>query len=92
MCFCKYLCIFVNINRGSSCVRTDSVIDSQTAGPWFKTQLVWYFLLSFQLTITMPESVERLLVCVEGRGRISRSGRIQDIKMGSCVFQCDVPH
>ena len=26
------------------------------------------------------------------RGRNSRSGPIQDIKMGSCVFQCDVPH
>ena len=23
---------------------------------------------------------------------ISRSGLTQDIKMGSCVFQCDVPH
>ena len=29
---------------------------------------------------------------VEGRGRISRSGLAQDIKMGSSVFQCDVPH
>ena len=36
--------------------------------------------------------IERSLVCVEGRGRISRSGLTQDIKMGSCVFQCDVPH
>ena len=36
--------------------------------------------------------VERSLVCVEGRGRISRSGLTQDINMGSCVFQCDVPH
>ena len=36
--------------------------------------------------------VERSLVCVEGQGRISRSGLTQDIKMGSCVFQCDVPH
>ena len=31
-------------------------------------------------------------MCVEGRGRISRSGLTQDIKMGSCVFYCDVPH
>ena len=31
-------------------------------------------------------------MCVEGRGKISRSGLTQDIKMGSCVFQCDVPH
>ena len=36
--------------------------------------------------------VERSLVCVEGRGRISRSGLTQDINVGSCVFQCDVPH
>ena len=34
----------------------------------------------------------RSLLCVEGRGRISRSGLTQDIKMGSCVFQCDVQH
>ena len=33
-----------------------------------------------------------LLVSAEGRGRISRSGQTQDIKMGSCVFKCDVPH
>ena len=36
--------------------------------------------------------VERSLMCVEGRRRISLSGLTQDIKMGSCVFQCDVPH
>ena len=30
--------------------------------------------------------------CMEDRGRISRSGLTRDIKMGSCVFQCDVPH
>ena len=53
---------------------------------------VRYFLLSFQLTTTIPESVERSLRCVEGRERISLSGLTQDIKMGSCVFQCDVPH
>ena len=35
---------------------------------------------------------EITLVCVEVRGRISRSGLTQDIKMGSCVLQCDVPH
>ena len=37
-------------------------------------------------------SIKRSMVCVEGLGRISRSGLTQDIKMGSCVFQCDVPH
>ena len=31
-------------------------------------------------------------MCVEGRGRISQSGLTQDIKLGICVFQCDVPH
>ena len=31
-------------------------------------------------------------MCVEGRGRISRSGLTQDIEMDNCVFQCDVPH
>ena len=36
--------------------------------------------------------VGRSLVCVEGRGKISRSCLIQDIKMGSCVFTIDVPH
>ena len=63
---------------------------SHSTGRWFKTRLVRYFLSSFQLIITLTAS--RSLVCVEGRGRISRSGLTQDIKMGSCVFQCDVPH
>ena len=31
-------------------------------------------------------------MCVEGWGRISWSGLTQDIKIGSCVFECDVPH
>ena len=31
-------------------------------------------------------------MCVEGRGWIPQSGLTQDIKMGSCVFQCDVRH
>ena len=73
-------------------VGSRSLIDSHTTGPGFKTRLVRYFLPSFWLTTTIPESVERSLVCVEGQGRISRSGLTQDIKMGSCVFQCDVPH
>ena len=75
---------------GSRCGRADSVLDSHTTGPGFKTRLVRYFLLSFRLLTTM--TVERSLVCVEGRGRITRSGVTQVIKMGSCVFQCDVPH
>ena len=49
------------------------------------------------LSIELPtdyhiDSIAFAGVCVEGRGRISRSGLTQDIKMGSCVFQCDVPH
>ena len=65
---------------------------SHTTGPRFKTRLVRYFLPSFRLTTIIPESVERSLVCVEDRGRISRSCLTQDFKMGSCVFQCDVLH
>ena len=35
----------------------------------------------------------RWCVCGKvGEGRISRSGLTQDIKVGSCVFQCDAPH
>ena len=30
--------------------------------------------------------------CVEDRGRISQLGQTQDIKMGSCVFKCNVPY
>ena len=37
--------------------------------------------------------VEHSLVCVEGRGKISLKWVAVDfIRMGSCVFQCDVPH
>ena len=36
--------------------------------------------------------VERSLVCAECGGRFPRSGLTQDIKIGSYVFQCDVPH
>ena len=67
-------------------------MDSHTTGPGFNTRLVRYFLPSFRTTSTMPESVERSLLCVEDRGRISQSGLTKDIKMGRCVFQCDVPH
>ena len=31
-------------------------------------------------------------MCVECRGRIYRFGLTRDIKMGSFVFKCDVPH
>ena len=34
---------------------------------------------------------EAAVVCVEGRGMISRSGLTQDIKMRRCVTQCDIP-
>ena len=51
---------------------------------------------SYQTSDLLPpyqyHKVERSLVCVEGQGRISRSGLTQDFEMGSCVFQCDVPH
>ena len=36
--------------------RADSVMDSHTTGPGFKTRLVWYFLPSFRLTTTITSS------------------------------------
>ena len=55
-----------------------------------------HFLPSFSLTTTIIQhhKVERPLVCVcvEGRGRISRSVLTQDIKMSTSVFQFNVPH
>ena len=53
-----------------------------TRDPSFKVTSAWY----------LSNMYQTVQVCVEGRGRISRSGLTQDIKMGSCVFQCDVPH
>ena len=41
---------------GSRCGRADSVLDSHTTGPGFKTRLVRYFLLSFRLLTTMTAS------------------------------------
>ena len=64
-------------------------MDSHTTGPGFKIRLVRYVLPSFRLTTNITAVS---LVCVKGRGRISQSGLTQDIKMGSCEFQCDVPH
>ena len=78
---------------GSRCGRVDSVMDLHATGPGFKTRLVLYFLLSFRLLTTITASSGAFAgVCMEGRGRISQSGLTQDIKMGSCVFQCDVLH
>ena len=56
-----------------------------------KTMLCW---LELCLPCLPPyqHRVERSLVCVEGRERISRSGLTQYIKIDICVFQCDVPH
>ena len=77
----------------SSCERADSVTDLHTTGPGFKTRWVWYtFYRASHCLPPHQHKVERSLVCVEGQGRISWSGLTQDIKMGSCVFQCDVPH
>ena len=34
-----------------------------------------------------------MLMCVDGRGRISRSALTRDIeKKGKCVFKCDILH
>ena len=52
----------------------------------------WYGTFYWASDCWPPWQHERSLVCVEGRGRISWSGLTLDIKIGSCVFQCDVPH
>ena len=61
-------------------------------GPGFKTRWVQYTFYPASDWLPQHYIVERSLVCVEGRGRISQSGLTQDIIMGSCVFQCNVPH
>ena len=76
----------------SRCGRADSVMDSHTSGPGFKTRLVLYFLLSYRLLTTITASSWAFAVVWGRSGRISWSCLTQDIKMGSCVFQCDVPH
>ena len=67
---------------------------SHTTGLRFKTRWVRY--IFYRASVCLPpyqyNNVERSLVCVEGRGRISRSGLTQDMKMSSCVLQCDVQH
>ena len=45
--------------------------------------------LSYNLEV---HKFERTVGCVEVWGRFSRSGLTQDIKLGSCIFQCDVPY
>ena len=89
---CVFVCAFViYLNHscyplGSSCGRADSVIDSHTTCPGFKTRMVRYIVPNFRLTTTISVSVQFSSLCVEGQGRISRSGLTQDIKMGSCVL------
>ena len=53
---CMHACIHTYIYIGSRCGRADSVLDSHTTGPGFKTRLVRYFLLSFRLLTTMTAS------------------------------------
>ena len=43
-------------------------------------------------SVAMHHKVECSVVYVEDRGKISWSSLTQDIKMGSCLFQCGVPH
>ena len=77
----------------SSCGRPDSVMDSHTTGPRFKTRWVRYNL--YRASNWPPPyqhyEVECSPVCVERRGNISWSGLTQYIRIGGCVFQCDVP-
>ena len=70
-----------------SCGSADSVMDSHTTGPGLNTQLVRYFLANHHSIVDLSNHW-----CVNGWGRISWLGLTQDIKMGSCIFQCDIPH
>ena len=70
--------------NGSSCGRADSVLNGFTPHR-SQVQDPVGAVLSTELPTDDRHQVERSLVCVEGRGRISRSGLTQDIKMGSCV-------
>ena len=63
-----------------------------TKGNSHSRLVTMYFLPSFPLTTTITAIDEHSLVCVEDQGRISWLGLTQDIKMGSCVFQCDLLH
>ena len=54
--------------------------------------LIQTIALLYWLPPEQHPQAEHSLVCVEGRGRISRSDLTQDIKMGSCLFQRDIPH
>ena len=51
-----------------------------------------FYRASHWLPLYLHNKVERLLVCAEGWRRISRLDLTKDIKMSSCVFQCNVPH
>ena len=66
-------------------------MDSHNTGPGFKTRST---LSTKLLNDCHHNSIIELNVagCVERWGGISRSGRIQDIEMGRCVFHCYVPH
>ena len=50
-------CVLLSIKKGSSCGRADSVMDSHTTVPGFKTRLVRYFLPSFRLVTTITASL-----------------------------------
>ena len=73
----------------SRCGQADSVMNSHTTGLSFKTRWVGYIsieLLTDYHNNSIDHNVHRSLMCVEGRGRVSRSG------LTCCVLQCEVPH
>ena len=69
-------------------------MDSHSTGHGFKTQPVRYTFYRASDGYHHKSIIqdERPLMCVEGWGMISRLGLTQDIRIGSCVFQWDVPH
>ena len=85
---CTWLWLINKKLMAQPCGWEDSVMDSHTTGAGFKTRLVRYFLPSSQL-ITITASSWAFT------GVFGRSGEdfpVDDIKMGSYVFQCNVSH
>ena len=81
------ICLLLTLR--SSCGRADSVMDSHSTDPGFRTQLVRYtfYQASNWLPLSHHHKVERSLVIVGGQGRISRSGLTEVILIRSFWLQ-----
>ena len=76
-------------NSRSICGQADSVMDSHTTGQWFKTRWVRY--TSYKAPDYHSIIDLSFSWCV-WKVREGFLHRVWLIKMGSCVFQCDILH